>query len=379
MNLSATFAMQMVEELSAIINQHINLIDKDGTIIASTDKSRIGSCHMGAKRMIDDGLPYLIIESDTEYIGSKKGVNLPIVVDEEIVGIIGITGDRHDVEKYGEIIRKFTEMYIRDDNLKQLKQQEEKIRSRFLENWLINPSYVLEGNFHETATALGVDINIRRRIIMVNFVFNDGADVKKDQHRLDEATRYLRNTLLDNAGCYYLRIGTKLVFLVTDLSDEKLKEKCLKIIDNIQKNYHLDLKMGMDDHAMHYKQIHQAYLQAQKALTSAITIQHQSLVSYKDLNIELFLYEIPGMIRQEFIDKIFKGCSVQEINEAMHILEVLYGNDGSIEKTSAQLFIHKNTLQYKLNKLFETTGHNPRHCHGIPLYYLAMAFYKNRH
>ena len=98
MNLSANFAMQMVEELSAIINQHINLIDNDGTIIASTDKSRIGSCHMGAKRMIDDGLPYLIIESDTEYIGSKKGVNLPIVVDEEIVGIIGITGDRHDVE-----------------------------------------------------------------------------------------------------------------------------------------------------------------------------------------------------------------------------------------------------------------------------------------
>jgi sugar diacid utilization regulator len=44
MNLSDTFAMQMVEELSTIIHQHINLIDKDGQIIASTDKSRIGSC-----------------------------------------------------------------------------------------------------------------------------------------------------------------------------------------------------------------------------------------------------------------------------------------------------------------------------------------------
>lgn len=378
MNLSTNFAMQMVEELSAIINQHINLIDNDGTIIASTDKARIGSCHMGAKRMIEDGLPYLIIESDTEYTGSKKGVNLPILVDEQIVGVIGITGDRKDVEKYGEIIRKFTEMYIRDENVKQLKQQEEKIRSRFLENWLINPSYVFEGNFHETALTLGVDINILRRIILVNFIFNDGTDVKKDQKRLDEATWYLRNTLCDNSGCYYLRIGTKLVFLITETDDDKLKDKCLKIIRNIQKNYQLDLRIGLDEQALHYKQVHYAFLKAQKALNSALTVQHQSLVSYKDLNIELFLYEIPQMIRQEFIDKVFKGMTDDEIKEAMRILEVFYGYDASVEKTANHLFIHKNTLQYKLNKLYELTGHNPRHCQGIPLYYLAMAFYKNR-
>lgn len=378
MNLSPTFAMQMVEELSAIIHQHINLIDKDGQIIASTDKARIGSCHMGAKKMIEEGLPFLIIESDTEYIGSKKGVNLPIVVDEEVVGVIGITGDRKDVEKYGEIIRKFTEMYIRDENLKQSRQQDEKIRSRFLENWLINPNFVLEGNFRDTATALGVDVNIPRRIVLVTFISDDGADVKKNQHKLDEASRYLRSTLCDHPGCYYLRIGTILVFLVPEISDAKLREKCMKIIDNIQKNYQIQVRMGIDDRSVHYKQLHLAYLQAQKALTSAVMIQHQSLVSYKDLNIELFLYEIPQAIRQEFIDKIFKGLSLPEINESMHILETLYAHNGSIEKTAAQLFIHKNTLQYKLNRLFEITGHNPRHSHGIPLYYLAMAFYKSR-
>lgn len=377
MNLSDTFAMQMVEELSTIIHQHINLIDKDGQIIASTDKSRIGSCHMGAKKMIEEGLPFLIIESDNEYIGSKKGVNLPIVVDDDVVGVIGITGERRDVEKYGEIIRKFTEMYIRDENLKQSKQQDEKIRSRFLENWLTNPNFVLESNFRDTATALGVDINIPRRILLVTLLSDDGADVKKNQHKLDEASRYLRSALCDRPGCYYLRIGTKLVFLVPEVSDDRLKEKCTKIVENIQNNYQIRVRMGIDERAYHYKLFHQAYVQAQKALTSAMMIQHRPLVRYKDLNIELFLYEIPQVIRQEFIDKIFVGLSQSEIDEMVHILETLYGNDGSIEKTAAQLFIHKNTLQYKLNKLFEITGHNPRHCLGIPLYYLAMAFHKN--
>ncbi|MBS3987865.1 MAG: sugar diacid recognition, partial [Erysipelothrix sp.] len=91
MNLSMPFAMQMVEELSTILSQHINFIDKEGVIIASSDQQRIGSVHMGAKKLIQENLPYIVIESDLEYPGSKQGVNLPIVVDDEIIGVIGIT------------------------------------------------------------------------------------------------------------------------------------------------------------------------------------------------------------------------------------------------------------------------------------------------
>lgn len=377
MNLSKQFAMQMVEELSAIISQHINLINREGVIIASTDKERIGSCHLGAKKIISEGLPILIIESDDEYGGSKKGINLPITVEGEIVGVIGITGDRHRVEKFGEIIRKFTEMYIRDENVKQLRSQEEKMQSRFLENWFINPNTVLETNFHETALSLGVDLSVKRRIVIASFVSRETTDIKRDQDRLDEATAYLRSSLCKHPGSYYLRIGTKLVFFILDLPDDRLKEKCTKLIKIIHDNYQWDICIGLDGGSMHYKQIHLAFLQAQKALNSAMTIQRQSLMSYKDLHVELFLNEIPLAVRQEFIDKIFKGMRKDEVSEAMRLLEILYANNGSIEKTANVLFIHKNTLQYKLNRLHELTGYNPRHTMGIPLYYLAMFFFKN--
>lgn len=377
MNLSRTFAMQMVEELSSIISQHINLIDREGVIIASTDKERIGNCHLGAKRLISEGLPVLIIESDEEYSGSKKGINLPITVDGEIVGVIGITGDHHRVEKFGEIIRKFTEMYIRDENVKQLRSQEEKILSRFLENWFINPNTALEPNFHETALSLGVDLTIKRRIVMVSFISSESTDIKKDQNRLDEATIFLRKSLCKNPNSYNLRIGTKLVFFILDMPDDQLKEKCTKLIKNIRDNYQWDICIGLDGGLMHYKQISIAFVQAQKALNSAMMIQRQPLMSYKDLHVELILNEIPLGVRQEFIDKIFNGMNKEEVIESMRILEILYANNGSIEKTANMLFIHKNTLQYKLNRLYELTGYNPRHTQGIPLYYLAMFFYKN--
>jgi carbohydrate diacid regulator len=131
MPIAKTFAMQIVEEISGIIHQHINFIDEHGIIIASTDPSRIDSVHMGAKRLIDEGLTQLIIASDHEYPGSRKGINLPITVDEKIVGVIGITGEPQDVAKFGEIIRKFTEMTIRDVTLREQKEQRDKVLSRF--------------------------------------------------------------------------------------------------------------------------------------------------------------------------------------------------------------------------------------------------------
>ena len=377
MNLSKQFAMQMVEELSAIISQHINLIDREGIIIASTDKDRMGSCHLGAKKMISEDLPILIIDSDEEYGGSRKGVNLPITVEGEIVGVIGITGDRLRVEKYGEIIRKFTEMYIRDENLKQQRSQEEKMVSRFLEHWFIESNTVFEANFQETALSLGIDLSIKRRIVIASFISRETTDIKSDQNRLDGANQFLRHSLCKQPGSYYLRIGTKLIFFILDTPDDRLKEKCNKLIRRIHDDYHWDLRIGLDGGAVHYKQIHLAFIQAQKALNSAMMIQRQSLMSYNDLHLELFLNEIPLGIRQEFIDKIFKGLNKEEAFDAMRILDIYYANNGSIEKTANQLFIHKNTLQYKLNRLHEQTGHNPRHTQSMPLYYLAMFFMKN--
>ena len=134
MPVAKSFAMQIVEEISGIIHQHINFIDENGIIIASTDPSRIDSVHMGAKRMIDEGLPQLIIASDDEYPGSRKGINLPITADEKVIGVIGITGEPHEVAKFGEIIRKFTEMTIRDVAIREQKEQRDSCQNMFQYN-----------------------------------------------------------------------------------------------------------------------------------------------------------------------------------------------------------------------------------------------------
>lgn len=377
MSLSQPLAMKIVEELSTILSQHINFIDKEGWIIASSDRARIATMHMGAKKLIDEQLPFLVIHNDEEFPGAKKGVNLPIVVDNEIVGVIGITGEKERVEKYGEIIRKLTQMYISDENQRVARSQEEKIVTRFLENWLMHAHAAHESNFTDVAASIGVSLSTPRRIVMASFVDQDNANLKDKQAKLDSATQYMRRMFSGQRDTYALRIGTRHVFLIHNASDEAIFEQCKLIQDAIKRQFDWDVRFGYDAATFDPFHAHANYIQAKKALHAAIVVPTNPIRGYQDLYLELLLSEISTPLRHEFIDKLFKSMDFKLVHEAMHYVDVLYACEGSLSQAATKLFIHKNTLQYKLNKLSEQTGYDPRHIASIPLYTLASIFIKS--
>lgn len=377
MSLSQTLAMKIVEELSTILSQHINFIDKNGWIIASSDHSRIATLHMGAKKLIDEQLPYLIIHSDEEFPGAKKGVNLPIVVDNEIVGVIGITGEKERVEKYGEIIRKLTQMYIRDENQRVTRSQEEKMVARFLENWLMHAHTSHESNFVDVAASMGISLSTPRRIVMASFVDDDNVNLKDKQAKLSSATHYMRRMLSGQPDTYALRIGTRHVFLIHNTTDDNIYAQCKQIQHTVKQQYDWDVRFGYDAETFDPLHAHANYIQAKKALNAAIVVSTNPIRGYQDLYLELLLSEISTPLRHEFIDKLFKSMDLKHVHEAMQYVDVLYACEGSLSQAAATLFIHKNTLQYKLNKLTEHTGYDPRHMSSIPLYALASIFMKS--
>ena len=96
MHISKNSATQIVEEISKLVKQNINLMDETGHIIASRDKSRIGDFHYGAYKIISENLEEYYIDEDDLSKGIKKGINLPLELDGGIVyGIF--TGNLKDV------------------------------------------------------------------------------------------------------------------------------------------------------------------------------------------------------------------------------------------------------------------------------------------
>lgn len=375
MEISQSFALEMVKELSTILQQHINFIDRNAMIIASSDETRISSCHMGAKKLIEENLPFLIIDSDDTFSGSKKGLNFPIVVDDVILGVIGITGDPQQVSKYGQLLQKFTEMYIRDERLRQVKNQEDKIRSRFLEKWLLDPQHAVSPTFADTAISLGIDPKRQHRVIVMMYTLSNTSASTSTQQLFDLSTRYIKSQLL-HEGNHYCRIGSKMIYIVSNIKDAKLYEMLEDIYKKVYQNYDIELTIGYDRSFTTAQLLHQNYVEASKAL-KACTQMSLPIVGFQNLYLELLFDDISSFTRADFMSKIFYQMDKDMIEETLRVCKAYYQCDGSIQQAANLLYIHKNTLQYKLQRIATLTSLDPRAYRNIPIFTLAIKIFED--
>ncbi|MGN0969664.1 MAG: PucR family transcriptional regulator, partial [Evtepia sp.] len=79
--------------------------------------------------------------------------------------------------------------------------------------------------------------------------------------------------------------------------------------------------------------------------------------------------------KQEYLRKIFRGCTAEEVADHVALLEVFFAVEGSLQRAAQRLFIHKNTMQYRLKRLAEDTGLDVRKPSQAPSLYLAMLLY----
>ena len=141
MEISKELAQSIVVEMKKIIDKDLNFIDSNGIIIASTDETRIGTYHAGGKQVILRK-DIIKINRDEEYIGSRKGINLPLNFNGELIGVIGISGETNEVEKYGQIIKRMSEILIKEAWILKRNEEESEKERIFLETLLFQNSFL---------------------------------------------------------------------------------------------------------------------------------------------------------------------------------------------------------------------------------------------
>ena len=120
---------------------------------------------------------------------------------------------------------------------------------------------------------------------------------------------------------------------------------------------------------------HMAYTQADKAWRSA-RLRGCEVCAYGQVALELFSEEVSRQTKEEYIRKVFPRCAYEEVRSWMDVLEAYFAADGSLQSAASALYIHKNTLQYKLKKLAEISGYDVRRPSDAPVLYIAMMFFK---
>ena len=107
--LNKQIAQKIVDKISTVLPYNINIMDKEGIIIGSSNKNRIGTIHYGAAEALTEKKEVEIYNED-EFV--KPGLNIPIFFKDEIEGVIGITGNPEDISAFGKIIKVTSELLL---------------------------------------------------------------------------------------------------------------------------------------------------------------------------------------------------------------------------------------------------------------------------
>lgn len=374
MNVSSYLAQDIVEDMKQIINQDINYFDHNGVIIASTDKDRIGKFHGGAKKSLEIK-DNLIISYDGEYVGTRAGINLPVYFEKEIVGVIGVTGKREEVEKYGKIIQRMTEILIKEAYLKEQDNLEREAKRQFIEELLFR-YYSDDRTLLTRAEFLNINTNILRVVSIARIMEDGDEEISLTQNRNDRIFTSFKE-LLDNSSQNLIVQSGMNIIVIHEL---KIKENIDTIIRDIkgyiESKYNVKLYFGIGEKSNNLKEIKKSYKEAKKSLDIALAFRDKDILYYDDLDIGLLIDDIPIDTINKYTNKIFLNMTNKEINDYTILIDSYIRHNGSITKAAEELFLHKNTLQYRLNKLYNLTGFNPRNISDMVVLYLAFTLFR---
>lgn len=363
MEIPVEIALKIVKDMKDIINQDLNFINMKGIIIASTDLKRVGGKHEASLRCIATN-SVVVINKDDEYLGSKKGINIPVHLDNEIVGVIGITGNRSEVEKYGKIIKSMTEILIKEAWLKEISMKKREYSRNMIETLIFSKHKNID--FYST---------IQQPYSVVVGNTNNKFENNEELYKILEA---------------HLSFNKKNIFTITSseviiLMNENHKKYIRDIIESIQVRladiFRFNFKFGIgrlvENNINEFKN---SYLEAKNALQYIVNFEtDRDVILYSDLDLGILFPSLSSDKILEFVEKIFKSLSEKEIQSFYEIFLVYKNNNGSIKEASEELYMHKNTLQYQLNKLEKLTGYNPRNLKDFTILDIAFALKKFNH
>ena len=359
MNIPTKLALKIVKDMKDIINQDLNFINTEGHIIASTNKKRIGQLHEASLKCIATNSD-IVINSDTEYKGSKKGINIPVHLNNEIVGVIGITGDRKDVERFGKIIKSMTEILVKEAWLKELSIKKREQNRNIIET-------ILFGNYK--TVEFYTSLSFPYTVIVGNFN-NDFKD-NNDLYKIIE-TFLIRN----KKNIFTITSNQIIIFLNSDK-----KNYIAEFINSIQKNLSESLKFnfkfGIGKPIQKLKDFTVSYSEAKNTLDYILNFKiGKTCMFYSELDLGILFPSISQEKIIEFTEKIIGNIKEDEFNSFYKIFNIYKKNNGSIKNASIELFMHKNTLQYQLNKITKITGYDPRNLKDFSSLDLAFSLKK---
>jgi carbohydrate diacid regulator len=359
--LSTALAQDIVTRTMRIIPYNVNVMDANGSIIASGNPARIGELHAGALLALAKRLTVEIDQASVRNLhGAQPGINLPLTVHGQLCGAVGLSGAPEEVRQFGELVRLTAEMILEQAQLAGELQRDSRYREAFVLN-LINGEHANQADLAAWAHRLNVQFDRMHAVYLLEL--EDGADLHALQLRLQAR---LPSLLTAAAGERELAILD--FFDAPGPGHQKQLQALATVLRELcPQPQRLTMGIALQGAANVATSWHSARTAAR---IGRLRHPHKHQYSYYDHALPVLLSGLnTGWQAAQLRAPIERLGKNRELFQ--RTLDAWFAHDGHPAATAEALHIHRNTLDYRLRRIGEMTGLNMARLEDRFLLYLS--------
>lgn len=316
------------------VDRVFGVIDDNGVIIACSELSKIGEMRQGVR----DELSYT-----SDAVTSGGYTYKPIGSNSKWEYIVFIEGEDKNAEKIATILA------VSLSNIKNL-YDEKYDKSSFIKNIILDN--ILPSDIYIKSKELRFNAEESRVVFLIKF------HSKSDVLSFD----MVQNIFPDKNKDYVISTGEQDIVLVKEIkpnTDIREIEKIAKsIADTLNSEFYVKVSIGIGTVVDNIKDLARSYKEAQVSLeVGKVFDTEKNIISYENLGIGRLIYQLPTTLCEMFLQEVFKNGSLDSLDrETLMTIQCFFENNLNVSETSRKLFVHRNTLVYRLEKIRKLTG-----------------------
>ncbi len=331
--ISNQILQETIEGIKTITRTDLCVMDTEGKNLASTirdtdelEDAVIAFADSPAESQVMNGFQFFKVYDDNEleYVILAKG-------EAEDVYMIGKVASF----QIQSLLVAYKERFDKDNFIKNL----------LLDNLLLVDIY-------NRAKKLHIETDVRRIVFIIE------TKNEKDTNALETVRTLFSSKTKD----FITAVDEKNIILVKEVKPSETYEDMNKtakvIVDMLNTEAMSSVNVAYGTIVNEIKEVSRSYKEAKLALdVGKIFYSDRKIIAYSNLGIGRLIYQLPIPLCKMFIKEIFDGKSPDEFDEETLVtINKFFENSLNVSETSRQLYIHRNTLVYRLDKLEKSTG-----------------------
>lgn len=340
----------LIHQMRDTMDCIIGVVDSAGTIIACSELTKIGSSNEFVTMDLNDSHDIFVRDGYTyKPFGSHIKPDFAVFVE----------GTDENASKYASI------MAITLSSIKQY-YDEKYDRNNFIKNVVLDN--VLPGDIVVKARELHFNSDVNRVVFLIRILSSN--DVS--------AYDVIQNLFPDKTKDFVFNITESDIVLVKEIKSnvesKDLEKLARSISDTLSGEFYTRVNVGIGTSVMGVKDLARSFKEAQIALeVGKVFDTDKSVVSYDNLGIARLIYHLPTTLCETFLQEVFKKNSIESLDhETLFTIQKFFENSLNVSETSRKLFVHRNTLVYRLEKIKKLTGLDLREFDHAIIFKIAL-------